>query len=56
MLTLMRNGEEVAQQDDSDSSLDPSLEVELDAGRYVLLAHSYDSNATGGYRLLARRK
>ncbi|WP_083490635.1 PPC domain-containing protein [Stenotrophomonas humi] len=56
MVTLMRDGEEVAKQDDSDSSLDPSLEVELDAGRYVLLAHSFDSNATGGYRLLARRK
>lgn len=56
MITLMRDGEEVAQQDDSDSSLDPSLEVELDAGRYVLMAHSFDSNVTGGYRLLARRK
>ncbi len=56
MVTLMRNGEEVAQQDDSDSSLDPSLEVELEAGRYVLLAHSFDPNANGGYRLLVRRK
>ncbi len=56
MITLMRNGEEVAQQDDSDSSLDPHLEIELEAGRYVLLAHSFDPNATGGYRLLARRK
>jgi len=56
MITVMRNGEEVAQQDDSEDSLDPSLEVELDAGRYVVLAHSFDSSATGGYRLLARRK
>lgn len=56
MVTLMRNGEEVAQQDDSDSSLDPSLEVELEAGRYVLLAHSFDPNANGSYRLLVRRR
>ncbi len=56
MLTLMRDGEEVAQQDDGDDSLDPTLEVELEAGRYVLLAHSFDSSATGSYRLLARRK
>jgi hypothetical protein len=56
MVTLMRGGEEVAQQDDSESSLDPSLEVELEAGRYVVMAHSFDSSATGGYRLLARRK
>ena len=56
MITLMRNGEEVAQQDDSDSSLDPNLEIELEAGRYIVLAHSFDSNATGSYRLLARRK
>ncbi len=56
LITLMRDGEEVAQQDDSDTSLDPSLEIELDAGRYVLLAHSFDSRASGGYRLLVRRK
>jgi hypothetical protein len=56
LITLMRDGEEVAQQDDSDTSLDPLLEVELDAGRYVLLAHSFDPKATGGYRLLVRRK
>jgi len=56
MVTLMRNGEEVAQQDDTDSSLDPSLEVELEAGRYVLLAHSFDPNANGSYRLLVRRR
>ena len=56
MITVMRNGEEVAQQDDSDDSLDPNLEIELDAGRYIVLAHSFDSNASGSYRLLARRK
>lgn len=56
MITLMRDAEEIAQQDDSDSSLDPSLEVELDAGRYVLMAHSFDASATGSYRLLVRRK
>ena len=56
MITLMRGGEEIAQQDDSDNSLDPSLEIELDAGRYVVLAHSFDPSATGGYRLSARRK
>ncbi|WP_313170018.1 ABC transporter substrate-binding protein [Stenotrophomonas sp.] len=56
MITLMRNGEEVAQQDDSDSSLDPNLEIDLEAGRYIVLAHSFDPNATGSYRLLARRK
>lgn len=56
MLTLMRNGEEVSQQDDNGSSLDPVMEVELEPGRYVVLAHSFDSSATGSYRLQARRK
>ncbi|PZU28630.1 MAG: ABC transporter substrate-binding protein [Stenotrophomonas sp.] len=56
MITLMRNGEEVAQQDDSESSLDPNLEIDLEAGRYIVFAHSFDPNATGSYRLLARRK
>ena len=56
MLTLMRDGEEVASQDDSDTSLDPHMEVELEADRYVLMAHSFDQRASGGYRLLARRK
>ncbi|MCL7713883.1 ABC transporter substrate-binding protein [Stenotrophomonas mori] len=56
MITLMRDGHEVASQDDSPSSLDPLLEIELEAGRYVLMAHSYDSSATGSYRLLVRRK
>jgi len=56
MVTLMRDGQEVASQDDSDTSLDPHLEVELEAGRYVLMAHSFDSSAAGGYRLLVRRR
>lgn len=56
MVTLMRDGEEVASQDDSDSSLDPNLEVELDPGRYMLMAHSFDASASGSYRLLVRRK
>ena len=56
MVTLMRDGQEVASQDDSDNSLDPHLEVELEAGRYVLMAHSFDSSAAGGYRLLVRRR
>ena len=56
MITLMRDGEEVASQDDGEDSLDPNLEVELEPGRYVLMAHSYDATASGGYRLLVRRK
>ncbi len=56
MVTLTRGGQEVASQDDSDSSLDPQLEVELEAGRYVLMAHSFDTQANGSYRLLVRRK
>ena len=56
MLTLMRDGEEIASQDDSDTSLDPYMEVELEAGRYVLMAHSFDQRANGSYRLLVRRK
>ena len=56
MVTLMRDGQEVASQDDSDSSLDPMLEVELEAGHYVLMAHSFDPSARGSYRLLVRRK
>jgi len=56
MVTLMRDGQEVASQDDSDTSLDPLLEVELDAGHYVLMAHSFDPSATGAYRLLVRRR
>jgi len=56
MVTLMRDGQEVASQDDSDTSLDPLLEVELDAGHYVLMAHSFDPAATGAYRLLVRRR
>ncbi len=56
MITLMRDGEEVASQDDSDTSLDPQLEIELDAGQYVLMAHSFDPSATGAYRLLVRRR
>ncbi len=56
MITLMRDGEEVASQDDSDTSLDPQLEIELDAGRYVLMAHSFDPYAAGAYRLLVRRR
>jgi len=56
MVTLMRDGQEVASQDDSDTSLDPLLEVELEAGHYVLMAHSFDPAATGAYRLLVRRR
>ena len=56
MLTLMRDGEEVASQDDGDASLDPRMEVELEPGRYLLMAHSFDQRASGSYRLLARRK
>lgn len=56
VITLMRNGQEVAQLDDSDSSLDPLLEIELEAGRYALLAHSFNSSTSGNYRLLVRRK
>jgi len=56
MVTLMRGGEEVASQDDGDGSLDPNLEVELEPGRYVLMAHSFDASASGSYRLLVRRR
>ncbi len=56
MVTLMRDGQEVAAQDDSDTSLDPLLDVELEAGRYVLMAHSIDPSASGAYRLLVRRR
>ncbi|WP_152984197.1 MULTISPECIES: ABC transporter substrate-binding protein [Stenotrophomonas] len=56
MVTLMRDGQEVASQDDSETSLDPMLEVELEAGRYVLMAHSFDPSASGAYRLLVRRR
>lgn len=56
LVTLLRNGEEIAQQDDSDNSLDPLLEIELDAGRYLLLAHSFNANTSGSYHLLVRRK
>ena len=56
MLTLMRGGEEVASQDDGDASLDPRMEVELEPGRYLLMAHSFDQRASGSYRLQARRK
>lgn len=56
MLTLMRDGEEVAVQDDSDQGLDPVMEVELEPGRYVVMAHSFDPNANGAYRVQARRR
>lgn len=56
MVTLMRDGQEVASQDDSDTSLDPQLEIELEAGHYVLMAHSFDPSAAGAYRLMVRRK
>ena len=56
MVTLMRDGEEIASQDDGDDSLDPNLDVELEPGHYVLMAHSYDASASGSYRLLVRRK
>lgn len=56
MLTLLRDGQEIASQDDTDDSLDPLLEVQLDAGRYLLMVHSYDPGAEGAYKLLARRR
>ena len=32
------------------------MEVELEPGRYLLMAHSFGQRASGSYRLLARRK
>ena len=56
MITLIRDGREVAQQDDSDRGLDPELEIELDAGQYLLAAHSFDPSAGGSYLISVKRK
>ncbi|MGV8959010.1 MAG: ABC transporter substrate-binding protein [Stenotrophomonas sp.] len=56
MVTLLRDGEEIASQDDSDQGLDPALELQLAAGQYVLMAHSLDPSGSGSYQLLVKRK
>lgn len=56
MVTLMRDGKKVASQDDSDHGLDPELEIDLDAGQYVLAAHSFDPEGSGSYQISVTRK
>lgn len=56
MVALMRDGVQIALQDDSEQGLDPALELELEAGSYVLAAYSFDPTAAGNYRLLVKRR
>lgn len=51
MLVLMdADGRPVAMNDD-DVGLDPRLDVDLDAGRYVVMVRSFDGVSTGAYQL-----
>lgn len=51
MLVLMDpDGRPVAMNDD-DEGLDPRIDTDLDAGRYVLMVRSFNGTSTGAYRL-----
>lgn len=51
MLVLMAlSGQPIAMSDDADG-LDPRLERDLEAGRYVLMVRSFNGTSTGRYRL-----
>lgn len=58
LVTLMRDGVQLGFKDDNDEVPAPAreLELELEAGSYVLAAYSFDPAATGNYRLLVQRQ
>lgn len=56
VISLQRDGEEIVMQDDSEESLNPRVELELEAGTYTLVAWSFDPSASGSYTLALKRK
>lgn len=56
MFQLLRDGREIAEDDDSGSGLNPRLELRLEPGRYVLVARAYSSNDVGRYSVIVRRR